>query len=133
MSGEIEHWQFACTALAGQGVGNPVIVPCNLPAGQVIGVKVIVPPGPRGKLGFAIGMSGQRVIPSNGQPYIYVDNQVMEFNVPESYTSGAWQVFLSNAGAWPHTIFAIFVVERLDEAFPAPTTPGVEFSGTVVQ
>lgn len=104
----VEVRQFQVTTPAGQAIASPLITSLAMPARTVRHIRVRIPPGPRGNLGFSIGMTGVPVIPINVGTWIVADDEVMEWDVDNAPSSGAWQLISYNLGKLPHTVYLQF-------------------------
>lgn len=80
----------------------------SFPARIVQQIDVLVPPGPRGEVGFAIGSAGRPVIPEQTGQFIVTDDEVIHWPLENYIDSGSWTFFGYNTGAFPHTIYVRF-------------------------
>jgi hypothetical protein len=103
-----ELHQFAFTIPAGTTIAVPATQQLTMPPRQVTQLNVKVPPGPRGLMGFAIGASGQAIIPAIPGSWIVTDNHLYEWPLENYIDSGAWEAFGYNLGNFPHTIYLTF-------------------------
>ena len=102
---------FSVTVNPGGTPAAPQRFPLNMPARIVTGLTVIVPPGPRGEVGFALGAAGVPVLPSNAGGYIVADYQAIDWDVEDQIESGAWQLIAYNTGLYSHTLQVVFRCE----------------------
>ena len=65
----------------------------DMPPRVVREIDVIVPPGPRGEVGFAIGASGVAILPIQEGAYIITDNERIVWPLENQINSGGWQFF----------------------------------------
>ena len=119
---------FSITVNPGGSPTAPQRFPMTMPARIVTHITVVVPPGPRGELGFALGAAGVSVLPSNAGAYIVADYQAIEWDVEDQIESGAWQLTAYNTGLYPHQLQITFQCQ-LPPAGPGspdgPTTNAV--------
>lgn len=110
----IEYYEFIVTAL--DGATDPLVQTYNVrvPPGIVDEVRVRMPPGSAGTLAWALGMAGVQVYPAPGQPMIVGDDETFLYHPPTELSSGAWQLFMQNAGAFTHSLFMTFRVRVSD-------------------
>lgn len=113
---------FSVTIPPGGVPAAPQRFPLTMPARIVAHVTVIVPPGPRGELGFALGAAGVAVLPSNAGGYIVADYQSIDWDVEGQIESGAWQLLAYNAGLYSHTLQIVFQCELPPEGVPEPVS-----------
>lgn len=81
-----------------------------MPACSVVSLGILVPPGPRGMMGFAIGAAGVPVIPANPGQWFVVDNFRDDWPLEHQISSGAWEFFGYNLGQFAHTVYLRFAV-----------------------
>lgn len=105
-----EIYAFHVTVPINTPAATPQVTNLTMPQRQVDRVEVRVPPGPRGEVGFALGSSGVAVIPLQANTYIVTDNEALGWDLEDFWTSGGWQAFLYNTGAFSHTIEIRFLV-----------------------
>lgn len=116
--------RFAATIPAGTLQSAPITINLTMPARIVTAVTIIVPPGPRGEVGFALAAVGVQYIPSNANGFIVADNQRIDWALDNVIESGAWQLIGYNTGLYPHTLQVIFQCNLPDApAASAPETP----------
>ena len=119
----IEVRKFAITVLTGSTPGNPQISSLKMVARQVDEVEVRVPPGPRGEVGFALGLSGVAVIPIQIGQYIVTDNEVISWKLEQYPESGDWQLFAYNTGTFNHTLEVRFLLNAPQLVGPQQVQP----------
>lgn len=113
--------RFAATIPAGTLQANPVTIGLTMPARIIRAVSIIVPPGPRGEVGFALAAAGIQYLPSNVNGFIVADNQRIDWSLDNVIESGAWQLVGYNTGLYPHTLQVIFQCDLPDA--PAGSAP----------
>lgn len=113
---------FSVTVPVGGTVAAPQRFPLSMPARIVTAVTIIVPPGPRGELGIALGAAGVQYIPSNAGGYIVADYQVINWDLEDMIESGAWQLLAYNTGLYSHTLQVVFLCQL-------PTVGGPDAAG----
>lgn len=109
MAAEVRSYQVAIPA--GTAIAAPQVTSLPMPARIVRHIRVRIPPGPRGNVGFALGMIGTPVIPTQAGTFIVADDEIMEWDVDNAPTSGAWQLIGYNLGGLSHTIYVQFNVD----------------------
>jgi hypothetical protein len=108
---------FDVVVPAGTLKAAPQITALAFPFRVVDEVEILVPPGPRGEVGFQLGASGGQVVPVTVGAFIVTDNEIIHWPLEGQLDNGAWQLIAYNTGALPHTITVRFLV-RL------PASPG---------
>lgn len=108
MATAAEVRNFAVSVPAGTTIAAPLITPLAMPARTVTHVRVRVPPGPTGLVGWALGMTGVPVIPTNTGGWIVADDEVLEWDLIDQPDSGAWQLIAYNLGRNAHTLYVTF-------------------------
>jgi hypothetical protein len=83
----------------------------SFPARVVREIDILVPPGPRGELGFRIGAAGVPVIPVDAGAYIVTDNEAIHWPLDGLWDSGSFTLFAYNTGRYPHTLEIRFLVD----------------------
>lgn len=101
---------FHVTIPAGTAISQSAFTTLTFPPRTVTEVEIIVPPGPRGEVGVALGSSGVKVIPSESGTYIVTDNEHISWPLENFWNSGSWDVFAYNTGNFGHTIEIRFLV-----------------------
>ena len=122
---------FAVTIPAGTAQASPQVSDLAMPPRLVERIEVRVPPGPRGQLGFQIGMAGRQLLPYNAGQYVVTDDEALSWDLYDLPSSGAWQVIAYNTGAYPHTLYLRFLVELPGEELvaSAPLLPPDQLGG----
>lgn len=110
---------FAVTTPAGTLKTALHVTALAMPPRLVAGIEVVVPPGPNGVLGFALGAAGTAVMPYNAGGFIITSDDKISWPLTGQIDSGAWQCFSYNLGNFDHTIQIRFLLNQLSSA-PAP-------------
>jgi hypothetical protein len=130
-------WTEQVTIQPGTPQSAPQVNNLTLPVGVVDRIVVMIPPGPLGAMGWALGAAGQPVIPYAPNTFIVADHEVVDVSLEQVIDSGAWQVFGYNNGVYPHTLYMRFYITNLGIAeVPAAITPvaasgGGQLGGTL--
>lgn len=114
--------EFAVTVPPNTPVSAPLVTPVTFPSRQVVAVSWRVPPGPSGKLGWALTSAGTPVIPIQPSSYIVTDNQADTWQLSGYLDSGNWQVTAYNTGVFPHTVYLTFLLDLIGTAEPPPAS-----------
>lgn len=114
-----EVWRFAVTTPALTPKANAITTNLSMNPRDVDEIEIIVPPGPRGQLGFQLAMAGNSIIPANPGQFFVSDNEVIHWPVEGFPNSGAWQLISYNTGLFAHTIEIRFLVRIPGENVPA--------------
>lgn len=115
--------RFTATIPAGTAKLAPVTVNLSFPPMNVSEIEVVIPPGPRGQMGFKMAMAGVQVFPYSGDDYIVTDNETLHWPIEDAPTSGAWQVIGYNTGAFDHSIEVRFLCELASQGAPVEPQP----------
>lgn len=102
---------FAVTVPHGTPQATPQVTALAMPARRVAWIRARIPPGPAGVLGWALGAAGVRVLPYAANQWIVGDNEVIEWELVEQISSGAWQLQGYNTGTYDHTVYITFGLE----------------------
>lgn len=119
----IEVYNFAVTVLTGTTKTAPQITNMPMPPRIVQKIVVVVPPGPRGNVGFQIGLAGQQLIPITEGQFFITDNEVPSFELDNLPTSGAWQLIAYNTGTYSHTLQIRFYAALTSIEAPGISSP----------
>lgn len=103
-------FNFAPSVPAGTTIAVPFTQALVMPAVIVVSIGVLVPPGPRGTMGFSLGAAGVAVIPATPGTWFVVDDYADEWPLENQISSGAWEFFGYNTGQFPHTVYLRFMV-----------------------
>lgn len=101
---------FAVTVPAGTPQATPQVTQLSMPPREVVEVEVLVPPGPRGEVGFRIGSSGTQLLPVNVGQWTVTDDEVIHWPLEGQHDSGSWEFTAYNTGLFAHTITVRFLV-----------------------
>lgn len=115
-----QYRDFAVTIPANTPIATPVIIDTGFGPFEVPLVEVRIPPGPNGRMGFQIAVSGTQIIPWNRGQWIVGDNESLSFPTEEFPNSGAWQVIAYNTGVYDHTIYVRY---SLNPVIGSPAPP----------
>jgi hypothetical protein len=105
----VQLYTFDVVVAPGSTPAAPVATNLSMPPLLIAGLEVIVPSGPRGLVGFALGAAGQPVIPFQAGHYIVTDNEKIEWPLEGQIDSGGWQIFAYNLGQFLHTLYVRFL------------------------
>ena len=115
----VSIFEFQVTVPAGTTVASHWSQAMTFPVSDVVEVDILVPPGPRGQVGFALGSSGSQCYPYTPGTWIVTDDAKMVWQLEEAIDSGSWQLFAYNLGTYPHTIYLTF---QTNPSAPVPTS-----------
>lgn len=125
-------YAFAVRVPAGTPVSSPQVTPLAIPPATVQAVEWLIPPGPRGLVGFALGSSGQPTIPYGLGTWIIGDDIDRHWDLVDQIESGAWQCWAYNTGQYDHTFYlrllTVPIGANVPIIYPAPLPP---LSGTL--
>lgn len=102
--------KFAVVIPASTPQASPLVFSMEFPPRVVQRVQIVVPPGPRGEVGFQVAMSGRQIIPSEAGAFFVTDDEVIDWPLEDQNTSGGWQLIAYNTGAYNHTLEVRFLV-----------------------
>lgn len=114
MAREVQAFQV--TIPAGTAKASPQTTALTMPARIVREVEVLVPPGPRGNVGFQLAMAGNQLLPYTAGTFLVTDNEVLRWPLEGYPDSGAWQLIAYNTGIFDHTLYLRFLVDIPGEA-----------------
>ena len=129
----VEVREFACTIPHGTAIATPYTKALTFPPRVVTQIDWRVPPGPNGQVGFAIGSSGEQVVPIDAGSWLIADDQDKSWPLTGFWDSGGWEFFGYNLGVFDHTVYLTFLCD-LPQAPPAPPATPVaspNLNGTV--
>jgi hypothetical protein len=118
---------FPITVAAGVQIAAPATTPMRFPPRVVEEVEVLVPPGPRGEVGWRIGSAGTQLLPLDLGSWIVTDNEVLHIPTEGFHDSGSWEFTAYNTGQFPHVITVRFLLRMAGAAGDAAA--GVISSG----
>lgn len=107
----VEVQSFQVTLVPGSSAAAPQVVDIGFPPREVERIEIIVPPGPRGVMGFQLAMSGKQVLPITAGAFVVTDDEKISWDLAGQNNSGAWQVIGYNTGAFSHTIEVRFLTD----------------------
>lgn len=111
---------FDVTIPAGTLKGAPQVTNLTFPPREVTDIEVIIPPGPRGTVGFQLGAAGNQILPYEPGSFLVSDNETIHWPVSGQITSGAWQCRAYNTGKYDHTLEFRFLCDLVADPVPAP-------------
>lgn len=114
---------FQVTTPAGTLQAAPQVTPLTVPPRIVREVEFLVPPGPNGVLGFALGAAGQIVVPYNPNSWIVASDETVKFPLDDQIDSGAWQFFSYNIGTYAHTVYIRMLLDLVSAGALATPSP----------
>lgn len=80
--------------------------------GRVVRIEVKVPPGPSGLVGFALGHSGQVIIPRSAGQWIIADDDTLDWDTDDYPTGNKWFMDAYNTDIYPHSLFLRIHIEE---------------------
>jgi hypothetical protein len=115
--------KFSVTVPHGTLQAAPATFACAFPPRIIREIQILVPPGPRGTVGFQIAQAGHQVFPTEPGQFFVTDDERIVWPIEGANTSGAWQVIAYNTGTFDHTLEVRFLVDlttgAAEEAAPA--------------
>ena len=118
----LEFRTFTVTTPSGVLPAAPQVTQLAMPARIVKRIEWVIPPGPNGALGFALGAAGQPVIPYNAGAFIVTSDEKDGWDIEGGIESGAWEAFTYNTGLLPHTFYLRFLLDTITATTPAAVT-----------
>ncbi len=119
---------YAVTVPAGTAQATPQVTALAMPARIVRRVRVRIPPGPFGVVGFALSMSGQRIVPWGDQQWFVGNDEALSWDLEGMPTSGAWQLQAYNTGNYAHTLYLTFELDPPQAAAGGATLQPLDLS-----
>lgn len=110
------------TVAAGVSSLAPVTTSLTWQPGRVTRIEVRVPPGPSGLVGFAIGHSGQVIIPRTSGQWIITDDESLSWDVAEYPSGSKWFVRAFNADIYAHSLYFRFHLDEIGGVRRLPVT-----------
>lgn len=98
-----DTFAFSVTVPAGTPVADPLVTDLLFPEGDVTRIDLMVPPGPRGVLGFYLARSGQQVVPHQAGQWLIWDDRSQSLTFSDLPMAGGWQLVAYNTGQYDHT------------------------------
>lgn len=93
---------------------SPTDTALNFLPGTVDQIQIMIPPGPSGRVGFAIFHSNQQVIPFADGEFIIADGEVLTWPIERFPVNRGWVVRAFNEDAFEHTLFfRLLVTDQL--------------------
>lgn len=89
--------------------------------GVVRSVQIIVPPGPRGLMGFRIAHSGQIIIPFSDDLWVVTDDEKLTWELSGYPTGAKWTFIGYNAGQYDHTVYMRWMIDEIPDRAPGLT------------
>jgi hypothetical protein len=111
-----EVQRFAVTVPAGTAKAGALIFNLPMPPRIVDEVEILIPPGPRGEVGFQLASGGAQIIPVTAGAFEVTDNEVIHWPLEGQIDSGAWQMIAYNTGAFNHLLQVRFLVRLVPAA-----------------
>jgi hypothetical protein len=106
-----EVHKFAVTVPAGTPIANPQLTNLTMPSRRITEITILVPPGPRGTVGFALAAAGVPIIPYEPGAWFVTDTEIIHWPLEDVVGSGAWQLLAYNTGAFAHTLEIRFLAD----------------------
>jgi hypothetical protein len=106
----IEVQRFSVIVPAGTAKASPLTFNLPMPPRTVEKIVVVVPPGPRGEVGYQIGSGSVQVIPVTPGAFEVTDNEEVAYDLTDLPNSGAWSLIAYNTGTFNHTLGVRFYV-----------------------
>jgi hypothetical protein len=116
-----ELYSVAVLIPAGTLPSAPAVTPITLPPREYVLLDIMVPPGPQGAVGFALGFANTPIIPTNRGGWIISDDEKFELALDNYPDTGAWQFTGYNTGLYDHTIYLRFHANPLTQ--PGSSAP----------
>lgn len=116
-----EVQRFSAVIPAGTAKASPVQINFPMPPRVIERIEIVVPPGPRGEVGFQLGSGPVQVIPTTPGQFVVTDNEIINWPLTDQFNSGAWSMLAYNTGTYNHSLEVRFHVNLV----PAP----VQFAG----
>lgn len=107
----VEIQRFAVTIPAGTLKSAPLAFNLSMPPRRITEIEIVIPPGPRGEVGFQLGFGGSQLIPYTAGQFFVTDDEKVSWKLEGMPDSGAWQMIAYNTGTYPHTIEVRFLCE----------------------
>jgi hypothetical protein len=114
MAREIQR--FSVTVPASTAKAAALAFTLAMPPRIVDEIEILVPPGPRGEVGFQLSSGGVQIIPATAGAFEVTDNEVIHWPLEGQIDSGAWQLIAYNTGAFNHLIQVRFLVRLVPVA-----------------
>lgn len=128
MAAEIRN--FAVQIPAGTPIAAPVTIAMPMPARVVESIRWRVPEGHFGQVGWALAMSGVKIIPWDVTQWIVANDESDEVSLSDYPDSGAWQLIGYNLGIYPHTVYVTFKLLTLGSSVVAVVSAPLHIAAT---
>lgn len=112
---QVQH--FAPTIPAGTLPSSLYRLNMQLGHFQVDWIELEIPPENGGNVGFYLASSNQQIIPYQPGTFIVSGGGFRHWDLADHPTSGDWQFYGYNVGAFPHTINVTFGLELAPSAY----------------
>jgi hypothetical protein len=106
----VEVYEFAVIIPASTPLAAPLTFNLGMPTRVVDEVEIVIPPGPRGEVGFQLGSGSSQIIPRAPGQFVVSDSETIHWPLEGQIDSGAWSLIAYNTGAFNHTIRVRFLV-----------------------
>lgn len=103
--------EFAVTVPHGTAKATPQVTDVASGTRILRRLEVKVPDGPRGQMGFQIGMATRQLIPYGVGQFIVTNDVELGWDLEDQPSSGAWQVIAYNTGLFDHTLYVRFLFD----------------------
>lgn len=110
-----EVYTFAVTVPAGTLKTAPQVTALTMPERVIAKLSMVIPPGPRGVVGFQFSSGGQQLLPINAGAFIVTDDEKPSWDLSGYLTTGAWQITAYNTGGQNHTLYIRFEADPLPD------------------
>lgn len=110
---------------AGTPETTPVSIGMVFPQAQVDVIQIRVPRGPNGQMGFSLGSRGVQVLPFNQGAYLVTDDERIDLDVTDQFTSGDWSLIGYNLGQENHTVYIRFLCSPVAAAPETGAVPSI--------
>jgi hypothetical protein len=110
---------FEVTIAAGTLQSAPTTAAMSFVDGIVTGVEFVVPPGPSGRVGFALFYGGVRQLPRTDGAFYVTDDEVIRRSLTGFPSGSRWQLVGFNTDIFPHTIEVRFLIDELPPKRPS--------------
>lgn len=127
MAQEIQ--KFSVTIPSGTDIAAAQVFSLGFAPRKVNEVEIMIPPGPRGEVGFQLGFGGSQLIPFTPGQWVVADDEVIHWPLEDMPDSGAWQLIAYNTGTYDHTLEVRFLCDLVGVT---DTTPPAAIDGAVI-
>lgn len=102
-------YAFQPTVPTGYSASAPYVTDLTFNPAEVLAISWKVPPGPRGVMGWALGVSGQQIVPTNVGEWIASDDEEQTWALEETVQTGDFTFIAYNTGTFAHQVFIRFL------------------------